>query len=95
MIPDGTYVAVLDRFEGDRAVLLVEDGEAIVGELVVRAGRLPADGSHQDAVVRATVQNGHLVSARADPEASERRIAEAQDRFDRLAERPGEDGGGE
>jgi len=95
MIPDGRYVAVVDRFEAEQAVLLVEDGETVVGERVVREGRLPAEGRHQDAVLRVTVRNGHLVSARADPEASERRIAGAQDRFDRLAERPGEDGGGD
>jgi len=95
MIPDGTYVAVLDRFEGDQAVLLVEDGERVVGERVVREGRVPAEGRHQDAVLRVRIRNGHLVSARADPEASERRITEAQDRFDRLAERPGDGDGGD
>ncbi|WP_135805420.1 DUF3006 domain-containing protein [Halorussus marinus] len=87
MLPDGRYAAVLDRFEGERAVLLVEDGGTVLDEFAVRTRRLPAD-SRQNAVFRVTVRNGHLVSARPDPEASERRLAEAQDRFDRLAERP-------
>ncbi|WP_132059393.1 DUF3006 domain-containing protein [Halorussus amylolyticus] len=91
MIPDGRYTAVVDRFEGERAVLLVEDGEETVGEMAVREGRLPDDARHQDAILRVTVQNGNLVGASYDPDESERRRSEAQSRFDRLARRPDDD----
>lgn len=87
MIPDGRYTAVLDRFEGEQAVLLVEDDDELVDELVVREGRLPADARRQDAVLRVTVRNGILVSVRHDPDETERRRSAAQDRFDRLARR--------
>ena len=91
MIPDGHYTAVIDRFEGDQAVLLVEDGGELVDELVVREGRLPADARHQDAILDVTMQNGNLVSAHYDSDETERRGSEAQDRFDRLARRPDDD----
>ncbi|USZ68507.1 DUF3006 domain-containing protein [Halorussus salilacus] len=101
MVPDGRYTAVVDRFEtgrpggrgdGERAVLLVEDDEDLAGELAVRPGRLPAEAREQDAVLRVTVRNGILVSARRDPDETERRSEEAQSRFDRLAERPDDSG---
>lgn len=91
MIPDGHYTAVVDRFEGEQAILLVEDGDELVDELVVREGRLPADARRQDAVLRISMQNGNLVSAHHDPDETDRRRSEAQDRFDRLARRPDDD----
>ena len=91
MIPDGHYTAVIDRFEGDQAVLMVEDGDELVDELVVREGRLPDDARQQDAVLDVTMQNGNLVSAHHDPDETDRRKSAAQDRFDRLARRPDDD----
>lgn len=88
MIPDGEYVAVVDRFEDDLAVLLVEDDGETVGELAVPRRRLPGAGCHQDAVLDVTVRDGSLARARYDESETDRRSTEAQDRFDRLAERP-------
>ncbi|WP_435178716.1 DUF3006 domain-containing protein [Halorussus sp. AFM4] len=95
-VPDGRYVAVLDRFEAtdpaddgeDLAVLLVESDEWVVAERAVPAWRLPEDARRQDAVLEVAVNNGHVVSLSSDAETTERRVDAAQSRFDRLAERP-------
>jgi len=97
-IPDGGYVAVVDRFEGrdpqrgggELAVLLVESGDDVVGERAIPAWRLPEEARRPDAVLDVAVRNGFVVSMDFDPEATERRTADAQARFDRLAERPDE-----
>lgn len=105
-LADGRYTAVLDRFEerdprrgGDEvAVLLLESGEEVVGERAVPTWRLPEDARHSDAVLEVTLQNGFVISLEYDFGETERRVGEAQSRFDRLAERPddaadgGEDG---
>lgn len=101
-VPDGRYVAVLDRFEerdparggGEVAVLLLEAGDEVVAERTVPAWRLPEDARRQDAVLELSVRNGFVVSTSYDPEATEQRSSAAQDRFDRLAERPDEDSDG-
>lgn len=98
-LADGRYVAVVDRIEGtdpaggggDVAVLLLESDGAVVAERAVPAWRLPADAREPDAVVELAVRNGFVTSFAFDPEATERRRSSAQARFDRLAERPGEE----
>lgn len=95
-VPDGRYVAVLDRFEAtdpaddgeELAVLLLESDGETVAERAIPAWRLPEDARRQDAVLELAMRNGHVASLSADPEATERRVDEAQSRFDRLAERP-------
>lgn len=101
MTADGTYTAVLDRFEEtdpardavgearERAVLLLESGGEVVAERAIPTWRLPEDARHQDAVLDISLRNGFVVSMTYDPEATERRGSEAQARFDRLAKRPG------
>lgn len=91
MISDGEYVAVVDRFEGDLAVVLVEDEGETIAEVAVPKSKLPEDGCHQDAILAVVVQDGDLVDASYDETETERRSTEAQDRFDRLAERPPRD----
>ena len=91
MIPDGEYVAVVDRFEGDLVVVLVEDDSEMVAEYAVPESQLPEDGCHQDAILEVVVQDGDLVDASYDETETERRSTEAQNRFDRLAERPPQD----
>ena len=88
MIPDGEYVAVVDRFEDDLAAVLVEDDGETVAEFAVPRSQLPEDGCHQDAILKISVQDGDLVDASYDEAETDRRSTEAQDRFDRLAERP-------
>lgn len=86
MIPDGDHAAVLDRFEGDLAVLEVTAGDEQY-ELVVDEAELPADARQADAVLEVTVCDGGLADAVYDGEASEERSENAQRRFDRLSER--------
>lgn len=73
--------AVVDRFEGDRAVLVTDDGR----QVVVGRSRLPASGRYADAVLRVTLAHGTLTSVEYDREASRRRARTARTRFDRLA----------
>lgn len=80
--PDSAHhrTAVLDRFEGDRAVLVVGDES-----LAVRATRLPAAGRHVDAVFAVRLAHGALTSVEYDLRATRRRARSARGRFDRLA----------
>lgn len=88
MPADGTYAAVVDRFEGDQAVLLLEaDGET-VGERVLARDRLPEDGRHVDAVLRVDLEDDRVADVRYEPEESERRAERTRRRFDELSRRP-------
>lgn len=87
MIPDGTYTAVVDRVEDGLATLELSDGEHRYG-LDVPETTLPADAQRADAVLHVTVEDGDLVDAAFDPDVTEERATEAQDRFDRLSSRP-------
>jgi hypothetical protein len=86
MIPAGDHTAVLDRFEGDLAVLEVTAGDEQY-ELVVDEAELPADARHPDAVLEVTVCDGALEDAVYDADASAERSEKAQRRFDRLSKR--------
>lgn len=88
MPADGQYVAVVDRFEGDLAVLLLEDGDEVVDDVAVGRDRLPEQGRHQDAVLAVVVQDGRLADVEYRPDETERRAESARERFDRLARRP-------
>jgi hypothetical protein len=87
MIPDGSYTAVLDRFESKDAVLEVS-GETDRYELVVDQHELPQPSRHVDAVLSIEIVDGELASADYEPEETERRKQQAQSRFDRLSSRP-------
>lgn len=85
--PDGTYTAVVDHFEDNRAVLVVEgDGEP-AGELVVEESRLPEAGRIVDSVLTVEVMDGELVSAAYEESATTERAEDTQSRFDRLSNR--------
>lgn len=91
--PDGTFIAVLDRFEvgGDDArlaVLVLERAGETRGRFVVDEEALPGEARHRDAVLEVVVDAGDLRSARYLPAETERRREAAQDRFDRLAHGP-------
>lgn len=87
--PDGTYLAVLDRFEagadGRLAVLMLEQGGEVVGDLVVAPDELPSEARHADAVLDVVVEDGELAAATYLPETTDRRAGDSQDRFDRIA----------
>lgn len=88
--PDGTFIAVLDRFEvgaddARLAVLVLERAGETRGRLVVSADELPREARHRDAVLEVVVDEGDLRSARYLPDETERRRETHQDQFDRLA----------
>ena len=91
MTLDGSYTAVLDRVEDDRAVLEVSDDEGDTHELVVDLAALPAEGRHADAVFEIEIADGDLQEASYDEAETKARTEEAQDRFDRLSSRPPRD----
>jgi hypothetical protein len=90
MIPNGTYTAVVDRFEDDLAALEVE-GEDERYELVVPTASLPEEGQAVDAVLVIEVDDGDLVDAVYKPTETEERKESAQSRYDRLSRRPPKD----
>lgn len=89
-IPDDRYDAVVDRIEDGLATMEL-DGDEARYELVIDEGSLPADGQHEGAVYEIVVEDDQLVDAWYDEEATEKRREEAQERFDRLSERPPSD----
>jgi hypothetical protein len=96
MVEDGSYTAVVDRFEVDAddrrlAVLLLEADGGTVGDLVVPAQELPSDARATDAVLSVEVVDGDLAAVQSRPDETDRRAEEAQSRFDRLSRRPGDD----
>lgn len=88
MIGDGTYTAVLDRFEGDQAVLVLEQDGRDVADYPVPTERLPEVGRQQDAVFDVAIEDGNLVDITYNPGETESRRESAQQRFDRLSKRP-------
>ena len=90
MSTDGEYTAVVDRFEDDLAVLLLErDGKA-VDDVAVERTELPESARHQDAVLRVSVENGAIRETTYEAEETAERAERAQSRFDRLSRRPSE-----
>jgi len=89
MIPDGTYTAVVDRIEDDLATLeLTDDDGCGRDELVVAVEELPPAGRHADAVLRVRIVGDELAEVTYEPPETTNRQREAQERFDRLSERP-------
>ncbi|WP_042662510.1 DUF3006 domain-containing protein [Haloferax sp. ATB1] len=88
MIPDGTYTATVDRFEDDRAVLLVEADGRDIDQLVVDRDELPWRARTQNAVLTITVADGAYDGGQYEPDETEARTEAAQSRFDRLSRRP-------
>ena len=88
MTGDGTYTGVVDRLEGDRAVLLLESDGETVAERVLDGERLPDNARHVDAVLEVRLRDGDVVDVTFDPEATASRAERAQRRFDELSRRP-------
>jgi len=88
MTSDGTYTAVVDRFEDDLAVVLLEADGDTVGEVVLAKERLPEDGQHADAVLTVELEDGTVVDITYEEQETEDRIEQAQQRFDELSQRP-------
>lgn len=90
-MPTHHYTGVLDRFEEDLAVILLEDDGEVVDEVVLDRSELPADAAHQDAVLDVTVTDGEVADLVYEAAKTAERTEQAQSRFDRLAERPPSD----
>lgn len=82
------YTGVVDRFEGEQAVVLLEAGDEVVDEWIVGREELPADGRHVDAVLHIELEDEYVVEITYDEEETTRRKESAQERFDNLARRP-------
>ncbi|WP_227356128.1 DUF3006 domain-containing protein [Haladaptatus salinisoli] len=83
-----TFTAVLDRFEEEQAVLLLETDGETVDELVMHRDKLPESGRHQDAIFTVTVDEETVLEMEYMPTETEERAKAAQQQFDRLARRP-------
>jgi hypothetical protein len=91
MIPDGQYTAVVDRIEDGLAAVLVEEEGTDAYELLVEPSELPEEAQNADAVLTVEVQDGDLAEARYEANETAERRETAQNRFDRLSERPTSD----
>ncbi|UHQ98607.1 DUF3006 domain-containing protein (plasmid) [Natrinema zhouii] len=88
MPSDGTYEAVVDRFEDSLAVVLLEDDDETIGEVIVERERLPEDGRHAGAVVSVELEDEEVVDITYEERETVNRSARAQRRFDELSQRP-------
>jgi hypothetical protein len=82
---------VIDRFEDDLAVILLESDGEVVDEVVLDREELPAEADHPDAVLTVTLTDGAVTDLVYEPSETAERTERAQSRFDRLAERPPDD----
>ncbi len=89
---DGTYTGVLDRIvDGKTAVVLLEADGEVHEELNVPVERLPEAGRHDGAVFDVTVEAGEAREFTHRPEVERERREDAQERFDRLSKRLGDE----
>ena len=79
------YRGVLDRFEDDLAVVLLEHDGETVGDIAVPREQLPDEGRHQDAVFTIEMEGETVQTISYCPEETRE---QAQSRFDRLSQRP-------
>jgi hypothetical protein len=86
------FIGVVDRFEDDLAVVLLEQDGETVDELVIDRDALPEGAEHVDAILQITREaDGSVREMSYDPETTAERNERAQSRFDRLAKRPPKD----
>lgn len=83
--------AVVDRFEGDLAVLVLEAGDETVGQKVLPREQLPESARHQDAVLHVELVVTDVVDVEYQQSETVDRAESARDRFDRLSRRPPSD----
>lgn len=87
MIPDGEYTAVVDRIENALATLELSNDNGERYNLVVAEEKLPSDARHADAVLQVTLNDEELADTTYQPDETETRKQDAQDRFDRISSR--------
>jgi hypothetical protein len=89
------FTGVIDRFEEEFAVILLEADGDVVDEIVLDRSELPDEAAHPDAILEVTRTDGEVTELSYDPVETTDRKDRAQSRFDRLAERPPSDDEGE
>ncbi|QSG09580.1 DUF3006 domain-containing protein [Halapricum desulfuricans] len=82
------FTGVIDRFEGEQAVILLESDGETVDEVVIPREDLPADGRRVDAVLRVVREGGEIIELEFDAVETKQRKESVTDQFDRLSERP-------
>lgn len=87
-LENGSYTAVVDSIEDGLATVFFEQDGTEMGSAVIDSTALPTEAQHADAILEVTVEDGEMLEARYDPEQAKERKEAAQDRFERLAERP-------
>jgi len=70
------YTGVIDRFEDDLAVILLEDDGDVVDELVLDRGDLPTDAAQEDAILEVTLEDGEVTDLVYDADRDENRRIE-------------------
>jgi len=85
------FTGVIDRFEEELAVILLEADGEVVDEIVLDRGELPPGAAHPDAILEVTLTDGEVMELSYDPVETIDRKERAQSRFDRIAERPPDD----
>lgn len=82
------YRGVLDRFEDDLAVVLLEQDGETVDDIAIPRDQLPKEGRHQDAIFTVEMVDGEAETLSYGPEETTRQAEEAQSRFEQLSQRP-------
>lgn len=85
-----THTAVIDRIEEGIAVLIF-DGEDSPDGLEIDVDNIPDDAAHEGAVLAVTMSEEGVETIERRPDEEEDRRERAQDRFDRLSKRLGDE----
>lgn len=88
MVANGTYTAVLDRFEDTTAVLVLEQNGDDIMDYTLDTSALPPEGQHEDAIFELVIDENDVVDITYQPDETNARKQSAQNRFDRLSNRP-------
>lgn len=83
---DAELTGVVDRIEGESAVVLLEREEETVAQRLVPLDRLPASAREDGAVLSVRLSDGEIDRLRHDAAATRRRRAAARERLNDIAE---------
>ena len=86
------YRGVLDRFEDNLAVVLLERDGDTVDDIALPREQLPKEGRHQDAIFTVVMDDETVETISYRPEETREKSGQVQSRFDRLSQRSPECG---
>jgi Protein of unknown function (DUF3006). len=86
-LEDGSYTLVVDTIDDGLATGFVEQNGAEVGSVTIDVDSLPAGSRRPNAILTVKIADGECTSLTYDPERTETRKQNAQDRFDQLSSR--------